>query len=554
MSVTTQEFQQTPANLKFKLKVKYDSETITHLPTARLISKDLRVKVKDVGIIFETHKKAWVVEQIEMSENKLISSILQQTVTGAWISFDVIHEKDVSIEKVFVEHTRASRDMSMMLYPFYLLTGIMLLVEILLLKKTLIDKEIIILTKHDWQNIAWISVAVVGWFLLFFLWLRKKKLHEAYFQCVGDEYITERTFDFYFIMKNQIGQKKTMRYSLTAQNYYGEYYHPDLPKVEHFKNDRTDLNTIQHTRHELTRVNDQLHEIRVRKMSINEEIDTVKQEQRELDQELDRMKTNNDQEQIDQIKTMTDKTPPIITPQELMLDTRISENKELLDLKNDEFVKMQGDLNKEEKIAETKKLKLEKELYEMLKDVFSKNESIEKEEDFEQIIYAHQINSSLRTQLAQKTNIIISQAKNIGSLYSTQMQLDESFDQRVASESARISNSDYGFVVVSDPNDSRKSMIYNEGLQQKTNTRGRGGIGANTNTWLNGLFTLLIVFGIVGACVWAFIEISKALSNVHPFYIILIVIGIGLILLLVNKLVSRAMKYARDDDSSVNLS
>ena len=543
MSVQTQEFTQ---DLRFKLKVKYDTKPKTLLPTARKISDDLRVKVKAVGMLFETHKKAWLIEQVELNEQKLLSTIIQQTTTGAWVAFDVPHNKDMEIQKSFVEQTKASRDLKIMMYPMYFLMGILIVIMIMLLKKTLIDKEIIILTKQDWQVIVWIGVAVIGWFCLLFLYIIKRKLHEAYFQSVGSEFVSERTLDFYFIIKNPLGKMKSMRYSLTLQCFKGKYYHPDLPEVIHFKEDRVDINTLEHIRHDLKLADDHLRTIREKEMELYEEISILRSEERELQQALTREETASMKEAIEGFDHPESSTKTEIT-------IKLSESETIIGQKDSKLKEIQKFLIKEEQEFSTKKEKLQKEFYEIIKDVYSLDEEELKNNKLEEIIYGHQLSEKLRSKVADKNNVIITLNETIAGIYNVLMQLEDSFDQRVAEESARRTNTHYEYQIVSDP--TKDTIIYDDA------TGGGSGGGVihhrqrkdQSNVWVNAVVTLVTTLGIVGAVVFGIIKMVEALKGIHPFLIVLIILAMALVLVLINKALSRAMRYARDDDTSMKI-
>lgn len=538
MSLQQQEFSQ---DLKFKLKVKYDTKPKTLLPTARKISDDLRVKVKEVGILFETHKKAWLIEQVELNEQKLLSTIIQQTTSGAWVSFDVPHDKDVEIQKVFVEQTKASRDLKIMMYPMYFLMGILLTVMIILLKKTLIDKEIIILTKQDWQVIIWIGVAIIGWFCFMFLYIIRKKIHESYFQSVGSEFVSERTLDFYFKVKNHLGQVKVMRYSLTLQCFKGKYYHPDLPEVVHFKEDRIDLDTLENIRHELKLADDHLRTIKEQEMELHEEISVLRSEERELKQALTREETASMKQAIENLDHPESATTSEVT-------VKLSENEKILEQKDEKLREIQSQLAKEEKEYSKEKEKLQKEFFEIVKDVYSLNEKDLKNNKLEEIIYGHQLSEKLRSKIADKNNVIITLNETIAGIYNTLMQLEDSFDQRVAEESARRTNTHYEYQIVSDPNQS--AVIYGEGTGGVTR---QGQKKDRSSLWINSIITLITTLGIIGAVIYGIIKLVETMKGVHPFLIVLIILAMALVLVLINKALSRAMKYARDDDTSMKI-
>ena len=539
MSIQTQDFSQ---DLKFKLKVKYDIKPKTLLPTARKISDDLRVKVKGVGMLFETHKKAWLIEQVELNEQKLLSTIIQQTTSGAWVAFDVPHNKDMEIQKSFVEQTKASRDLKIMMYPMYFLMGILMAVMIILLKKTLIDKEIIILTKQDWQVIIWIGVAIIGWFCLLFLYIIRKKLHEAYFQSLGSEFVSERTLDFYFNIKNPLGQMKSMRYSLTLQCFKGKYYHPDLPEVIHFKEDRVDLDTLEHIRHELKLADDHLRTIREKEMEIYEEISILRSEERELKQSLTREETDSMKKAIENLNQPESQTTTKVT-------IKLSENEKILEQKDSQLKEIQSQLATEEQKYSKEKEKLQTQFYEIIKDVYSLNEKELKTNKLEEIIYGHQLSERLRSKIADKNNVIITLNETIAGIYNTLMQLEDSFDQRVAEESARRTNTHYEYQIVSDP--TQNAVIYGEdstgGITRQGQKRDKSSL------WVNSIVTLITTLGIIGAVIFGIIKMVEALQGIHPFLIVLIILAMALVLVLINKALSRAMKYARDDDTSMKI-
>jgi len=515
--------ESTQEQMKFKLKVRYETKPTTLLPTAQLVSKDLRVKVKDVGILFETHKKAWLIEQIELNEEKVLSTILQQTTSGAWVAFEVIHDKDVEIQKTFVELNRASRDISIMMYPAYFLIGILAFIEILLIKKTLFEKEVIILTKHDWQNILWITIAIAGWFALLFYYVQRQKLHEAYFQSVGLEYVSERTLDFYFIAKTAFKNKKTLRYTVTLQCYRGYYYHPDLPSKTFFQEDRVDLNTLEQIKHDLKLANDAIRIIQQKELELNEEIETLQQEQREL-QLMFLQRADSDEH----------------------ITEKLEENKKILDEKKAALDQLKKRIAQQQKEFAERQQKLQREFYEIIKDVFSLDEKKITEEKIQEIIYSNQLAEQLRSKNADLRNIAISQSETIAGLYDTLAQMQESFNQRVAEESARRTNTRYEYQIVADPT---QDVTLSGNVQQTPRRRSSGA----TDNLLNVLISLIVYGGIIGGITWAIITIITKVATLNPIVAVLIILGMALALTVAYKLTNRFISFATDTSARVKI-
>ncbi|MHA1407169.1 MAG: hypothetical protein ACTSSG_07285 [Candidatus Heimdallarchaeaceae archaeon] len=499
--------------MQFKLKVKYETKPTTLLPTAQLVSNDLRVKVKDIGILFETHKKAWLVEQIELNENKLLSTILQQTTSGAWVAFEVVHDKDVEINKTFVEISRASKDLKIMMYPAYFLICILAFIEILLIKKTLFEKEVIILTKHDWQNILWITIAVIGWFALLFYYVQKQKLHEAYFQSVGLEYVSERTLDFYFLRKN-----RTLRYTIVLQCYRGYYYHPDLPKHELFRENRVDKETLENIKHQLKLANDAIRVIQQKELELHEEIETLQNEQREL-QMMFLLQTEQDE----------------------VINDKLKENKQILETKKQALDELKKRIIIEQKEYEEKKVKLQKEFFDIIKDVYSLDEKKVSEQKLQEIIYAHQLSEKLRAKIADLRNINITTHETLAGLYDTMAQMQESFNQRVAEESARRTNTHYEYAIIAE----------NDEIVPRTETKTPKRSGDLGEKLLNVLLQMLIYAAIIGGLIWGIITIIKQIATLNPIVATLIIVSMAIVLIVAYKMTNRFIKFATDTDQTI---
>ena len=228
MSKQLQDFAK--EQMEFKLKVSYDREPTTLLATAEKIADDLRVKVKDTtGILFRTGGKAWVVEQLELNDQEMMSTVIQQTTSKCWVSFEVVHQKDVQLSKIFVEELRAKHDIRLMLLPTVLISVLLFIVEVLVLWKTLVKKEVIILTRHDWWIIAIGTVAIIGWFAFIFYKIRNQRLQLAYFE-INAKYTSVKVYVFYFKAKTKRGTEIVFKYTLTVQCFRGKYFHPDNPR------------------------------------------------------------------------------------------------------------------------------------------------------------------------------------------------------------------------------------------------------------------------------------------------------------------------------------
>lgn len=52
------------------------------------------------------------------------------------------------------------------MYPVWFTMAVLVVIEIILIKKTLFDKDIIILSNDNWINIFWITLAVICWVIL----------------------------------------------------------------------------------------------------------------------------------------------------------------------------------------------------------------------------------------------------------------------------------------------------------------------------------------------------------------------------------------------------
>jgi len=504
------------SDLKFKLKVRYESEPNTILETAHLISRDLRVKVKDIGILFETKGKAWVVETLELNDEKMLSTVVQQTVGGAWIAFEVVHEKDVAIEKMFIEVERASRDLSIMMYPMYFVIGVLMVIEFLLIKKTVFEKELIILTRQDWQVIMWISIAVIGWFGFLLYYVRKQRIHEAYFQSIGLDYTTERTLDFYFLSQSILKQKRTLRYTITLQCLRGYYYHPDLPEKVFFSQDRTDILTLEDIKHQLKLATDAIKVLEEKEFEIYEEIETIKSEERELQRAY-------------------------LQHDDIELEERLKEISTLLKQKKDQIAEIQKEIakTKEEKLK--RKAVLQKEFFDIIKDVFGIEFTTKHKEKKNEFLYAYDHIQKLRSVVADLRNQNITLKQALAGTYNTLTQLQDTFNQQVAEESARRTSTNYEYLITDE------DKLAQSEKQQKQSSSVSG------DMILNALIKLAVFAGVIGGLVYAIITIIKNVAALNPLVAVLIILGMAIALTVAYKLTNRFVSFATDTNARIKL-
>ena len=556
MSKQLQEFAK--EKMEFKLKVRYDQEPTTLIPTAELISNDLRLKVKEhnSNILFETHKKAWVVEQLDLSDQEQMSTIIQQTTTGAWIGFECVHPKDVVIKQTFIETSRANRDIKIMLYPMYFIIGIVIATEIWLIWKTLIKKDIIILTKNDWIIIAIAMIAIIGWFTYIFHKMRNMKLHEAYFEIKSLEYTKVDTYDFYFKVKRSTGGTFTLRYTLTLQVFKGNFFHPDLPRRE--KKSATtkqenlqDLNTIENLKEELKIANDTLLVLREKEHELFVALDSLKKEQtkhylKNVSDELTIKKPkDNDIVNplvIDELKSLDQDIILLREKSALELDEQITTTqKDLTDLRTK--------IAAQKKNFEEKQQQLQQQLLEAIEGVYIFNPERDKLAQIQELLNADQIAKKYRSQNADLRNIVLNLKQAISGLYDTNYQMQESFNQRVAEESARRTNTDYSYEIVAG---SQADIALSEEATQKQKQR-RSSSGGFSIDVVRLLMTALVFLGGLAATIYGIIKIVEYFSLIHPIIALLIILAMILLVVALIWLANKVMARVTATDTSMRL-
>lgn len=513
--------------LQFSLKVKHAAKPTTILSTAKLLSKDLRVKVKDVGIMFETHKKAWLIDVKELSADKMISTILQQTTTKAWVTFEIIHDKDVEIDKTWVQIKKAQRDISIMLYPSYFVIGVLAVIEFMLLKKTLIDKDIIILSRDDWRVIIWISVAVIAWFVFVFFYTNKLMLHEAYFNSVGFDFVSSQNYDFYMTPK-KFGKTITQRHILSCYTFRGYYSHPDLPEKLPFKAERSTLAKIESIQNELKILKDTARNLLQTEADLSFQYSAAKTEEKELMLQLKNL--SQDEESVTFKETFEE----------------LEEIKAALSIKAAEILERKKLANmtrgKASKDVESK----QSDLYTELKTVYQFDEKKISEERFQELIYASQLNSKLRIELAETRNLLMIAKESEARLYSTLAQLQQFYKQSVAEEAARRTTTQYTYTIEGETAEGMAPVT----APPSVSTRRRG-VGMNSDI-LTSMLAKVIVFGLfVGGIVWLVIYLIKNLGLINPWLAALAIGFVAIILLIGNKIINKLFNWSADRDMSI---
>ncbi len=506
--------EQIKEQMEFKLQVRYDRKPTTLIPTAQLIAKDLCVKVKDVGIIFETHKKAWLIDQIELAEDKIQSFILQETTAGAWVAFETTHDKDVDLQETFMEISKASRNLKIMTYPLWFIIAIMAILEGFLIKKTLIDKEVILLTKHHWTNIAWISVAVILGFTLLFYYILKQTENEAYFRSSGMEYVSIETVDFYFETKTLLGQERTMRYEITLQVYRGKYYHPDKPEQKiGFADDREPLITLKDLKQKIKITQDAIITFREQEYELSEDLDALKGEEREIEltavkRYLAAIKTIDNQptQQTSEKSSQENKSKPV-TKEDIPknLYEKIIDEDEELKKQREQISKRQTELSVTREEVDKKKDELKKQLktlqlqyYEAIKSIYQLDPKLKKTEQIDELINSHQKYLQYKVKVAELRSIILNMRQNMAGLYSVNTQMNESYEQRVAEESARRANTEYSYHIIAGSPEEMALSETSEGAARTARRASSGGFFSDR------LFNILIVLGAAAALITGF--------------------------------------------------
>jgi len=556
--------EQIKEQMEFKLQVRYDRKPTTLIPTAQLIAKDLCVRVKDVGIIFETHKKAWLIDQVELAEDKIQSMILQETTAGAWVAFETTHDKDVDLQETFIEISKASRNLKIMTYPLWFIIGIMAILEGFLIKKTLIDKEVILLTKHHWTNIAWISVALVLGFILLFYYILKQMQKEAYFRTIGMEYVSIETVDFYFKTKNLFGQERTMRYEITLQVYRGRYYHPDKPEQKiGFADDREPLNTLTDLKQKIKITQDAIITFREQEYELSEDLDALKGEEREIEltavkRYLAAIKTTENQptQQTSEKTSQANPSKPA-TKEDIpkgLYEKIIDEDEELKE-QREQISKRQGALSITREDIEKKKTELKSQLktlqlqyYEAIKSIYQLDPKVKKTKLIDELINSHQKYLQYKVKVAELRSIILNMRQNMAGLYSVNTQMNESFEQRVAEESARRANTDYSYHIVAG---SPEEMALSETSEGATRTTGRA--SSRGGFFSDRLFNILIILGAAAALITGFYFLAVKLYETFsgkPGIATLIMILLIVFALALTKLANWLVNYTTHTQSS----
>lgn len=515
--------------LQFSLKVKHEAKPTTILSTAKLLSKDLRVKVKDVGIMFETHKKAWLIDVKELSADKMISTILQQTTTKAWVTFEIIHDKDVEIDKTWVQIKKAQRDISIMLYPSYFVIGVLAVIEFMLLKKTLIDKDIIILSRDDWRVIIWISVAVIAWFVFVFFYTNKLMLHEAYFHSVGFDFVSSQNYDFYMTPKKALSKTVTLRYILNCYTYRGYYSHPDLPEKLPFKAERSTLAKIEAIQNELKILKDTARNLLQTEADLSFQYSAAKTEEKEL---MLQLKNLSQEEESSTFKENFED---------------LEEVKAALSIKAAEILERKKSTTMTRGKASQNVESKQRDLYTELKTVYQFDEKKISEERFQELIYASQLNSKLRIELAETRNLLMIAKESEARLYSTLAQLQQFYKQSVAEEAARRTTTQYTYTIEGETAEGISPAIT---PSTAVSTRRRG-TSLNSDI-LTGLIVKTIVFGLfVGGIVWLVIYLVKNLGTINPWLAALAIGFTAIILLIGNKIINKITNWGSDRDMSI---
>lgn len=128
------------------------------LDNAAVVSSNLKVKVFRNRYHTTTKGKAYLAEQIQINEDYVESTVLQQNIEDDWIAFRVVHPSNESVSKQFTKLKSHRENFHLAQAPLYVAFVMLGILYGILIKVTVFDQRPLIIEQSMWFDIGLITI------------------------------------------------------------------------------------------------------------------------------------------------------------------------------------------------------------------------------------------------------------------------------------------------------------------------------------------------------------------------------------------------------------
>ncbi len=491
------------------------------IPHAKLVSKDLRVKIKKNYTVNETKGKAMLVEQISLGEEKTLSVIVQETKDKSWVGMEFVHSSKEDVKKLFKTVPRQQIDTKLMTYPLIAMLFISISLEFWLIYKLAWKKELILITKEDWIQIILATMllfSLMGWF---YYWVHKQDVQVSNFTTTRAP--VSRSFQVYFAGK---------RYIIECPTYGGFFWHDEMPDKTLFGYSVDELEEW---------AKDENGESIVRQIRLlNSQIQVVRSQSVQLFQELQDMDQELIEKQLELAGLMRD--PHADPSRKKQLEKEIDELKAKraeLQLGLDELKK---ESREEIEKAEQQIAVLGQKYVNAIEKLIGKDKALD-EKKKEQILNAIATIAALEDEVAALRNTVVLLERSHAGLYEEHAHLSETFNERVFDSVARQTGTNYEISIITYDPETGTSRI-NSSSQKPL---------FDTNKIIVALVWGAILLGGL-AMFWQLIKvIINAFASLHYAVALALIFFMALALLLLFRIANKAVAWVSGADQTIHM-
>ncbi|MHA1400838.1 MAG: hypothetical protein ACTSQE_10875 [Candidatus Heimdallarchaeaceae archaeon] len=222
MSLSELQQLQVGKEVKYTIKVEYDTEPSSVIRSAKLLDNHIHVEIKQNTLLYQTYGKAWLIEQLDYSNGTMGSYILQHTKQKVWIVYEVVHDQKTDLLSMFKTIRRADVDTKILQYPTYVVTALVTALEIWMIWKVILKHELVFITNAGLRQIIlfMMSFVLIIGFLEYYI--RTNKVYIGILSVHPRRTSTYEELNFY--IGNQL-------ISGTFPVFTGKLWHKDMPDV-----------------------------------------------------------------------------------------------------------------------------------------------------------------------------------------------------------------------------------------------------------------------------------------------------------------------------------
>ncbi len=498
----------TQVKIKSSLKLEFEDRPSAWIPEAILLSEDLRCKIKENVIVQETKGKAYIVDQIKLSDSETMTTIVQQNKNGAWVGMEIIHPSSIDLKQSIREIRAVEKDQSPLFYPLFLMIGVLLALEAWMLWKTAVKKEPILITAAGWRQIVLglvILLLIQGWFTFYVF---QRRIHYSLFTATRKP--VSRSFQVRLAGK---------RYTLECPVYTGFFWNESMPDELLFGFSAEDVERILGSagEHIMTQIRMLRDQIRLLREKIMLHFENMKMKEKTWQKKKNEVIQSVHNAEFENLSS---------------LEKEEKHAKNEFDAARKEYLSKKAEIEKAIAEDQQKIQTLITQYKQVLENLRGQKIT---DEQMNEILHSQQIIASLRDEKAQLRDRIIALERSHAGMYEELMQVSETINERVYEGIARHMNTNYEVNILNhDPE---------TGLPQSGTIRENEKV--NWNVVLPPLFQGLTFLMLFGLLIYSIRWFSSAFAVLHPVVAILLLIAIIVVAIIVSSWVNKVISYSQ---------